>query len=82
MPPRSSWTRSGWRAPDRSSSILTLSGLPAVLILSWVFDLTSSGIQRTEPADGGSGRAFRIAGLVASIVLAVLVGWSWWYFLR
>lgn len=62
--------------------ILTLSGFPAVLILSWVFDLTSSGIQRTEPADGGSGRAFRLAGLVASMVLAVLVGWSWWYFLR
>ena len=54
--------------------MVALVGFAVVLILSWVLDLTSSGIQRTDPQDGRSGRAFRIVGLVGGILLAVMVG--------
>ncbi len=68
----------GLEAPTwiyRMLVVVAVGGLPVVLVLSWVFDVTSKGIERTEPTEGGSGRALKIAGLVGSIVLATLIGW-------
>lgn len=36
-------------------------GLPLVLVLSWMFDITPGGLERTEPADEAAPGAFRYA---------------------
>ena len=61
--------------------IVALTGFPAVLTLSWLYDLTSRGIERTEPSDGKTGRAYKIAGLIGASVLAIAAGW-WWFLVR
>ncbi len=59
----------------RTLVLVAAGAFPVVLILSWIFDVTRTGIQRTDSKGGSSGRAFKIAGLVASILLAVIAGW-------
>jgi hypothetical protein len=55
---------------------LTLAGFPIALVLSWLYDLSPSGIQRTRstPATSGS-RMMKWAGLALSVAFATLVGW-------
>ncbi len=65
----------------QSLVLAMLAGFPAVLILSWLFDVTGRGIERTEPSEGKSGRALKIAGLVSASALAIAAGW-WWFLVR
>lgn len=61
--------------------VATLAGFPLVLVLTWVFDLTRSGLRRTEELpQGGTGSpalrlALPVAGLVLSVLAAALLGW-------
>ena len=71
------------RAPENSMNILvavTLGGFPVVLVLAWMFDVSTKGIQRTESEVSGSSltklRILQAVGLVLALVLAGLV--SWW----
>ena len=68
--------------PDRAMAILvalTLGGFPVILVLSWVFDISSRGIHRTQSEISGSARTklylLQALGLILSLALAVLVGW-------
>lgn len=61
---------------------VALGGFPVALVLAWVFDITSSGIQRTRASgapERGRGRAMQlllqVVGLSLSLVLAVLIGY-------
>ena len=45
-----------WGLPDTSVRFLIIAAMacfPIALIFSWIFDITTSGIVRTEPADAG-----------------------------
>lgn len=60
---------------------VALAGFPISLVLAWVYDLTRTGIRRTEAASGtaaGSARvwqrALQIAGLVVGLGLAAALG--------
>jgi eukaryotic-like serine/threonine-protein kinase len=56
----------------------TLAGFPAALVLSWLYDITASGIVRTRSRDARAAGHLRIlkwGGLVASIAAAALLGW-------
>jgi serine/threonine protein kinase len=60
---------------------VALAGFPIALVLAWVYDLTRTGIRRTEAASdesAGSGRvrqrALQIAGLVVGLGLAAALG--------
>lgn len=59
--------------------VAVLAGFPVAMVLAWVFDVTGGRVRRTSsadaPAEAGSGRALKIAGLVASAALAVVAGW-------
>jgi serine/threonine protein kinase len=56
--------------------LLTLVGLPAALVLAWLYDVTSGGIQRTAARDGAERmRALKWAGLAGSVLCAGLLGW-------
>ncbi|HSJ05629.1 MAG TPA: serine/threonine-protein kinase [Longimicrobiales bacterium] len=60
----------------------TLAGFPVAVMLAWMYDVTASGIQRTEAAQL-AGPAYLhwllpSAGLAASLVVALLIGW--WVF--
>jgi serine/threonine-protein kinase len=62
---------------------LTLGGGPLVLVLSWMFDISSKGIHRTESGVSGAARTkLRVlqgVGLVLSLVTAALIGyWVLW----
>ena len=68
--------------PDRAMAILvalTLGGFPVILVLSWMFDISSRGIHRTHSEISGPARTklyvLQALGLVLSLALAVLVGW-------
>ena len=70
------------RLPENSMDILvalTLGGFPVVLVLSWMFDVSSKGIQRTESEVLGASltklRILQALGLVLSLLLAGLVNW-------
>jgi serine/threonine protein kinase len=58
---------------------VALGGFPVALVLAWMYDLTTAGIQRTEALDLGGPRYLRwllpALGLVASLVVAVAIGW-------
>ena len=67
---------------DRAMNILvaiTLGGFPVVLALSWMFDISTKGIQRTESAVSGAAltrlRVMQALGLAFSLALAGLLGW-------
>ena len=68
--------------PDRATNVLvaiTLGGFPVILVLSWMFDVSSRGIHRTESEISGSARTklyvLQALGLILSLALAGLVGW-------
>jgi serine/threonine-protein kinase len=68
--------------PDNSMEILvalTLGGFPVVLVLSWMFDVSSQGIQRTESDVSGTARTklrvLQSVGLIISLGVAVMVGY-------
>ena len=58
---------------------IALAGFPVILVLSWMFDINSRGIQRTESDVAGSARTklriLQIVGLILSFGLAALVGY-------
>ena len=64
---------------------VVLAGFPVVLALSWVFDVTRSGLKRTGP-EGSEVPAtaptpsFAVVGFV--VVCAVGLGWGGWYAVR
>lgn len=65
----------------RALLALLLAGFPVVLALSWMFDVTLSGLRRTEPApdapseSSAPGPVALAAVLVSSLVLGAL---GWW----
>ena len=68
--------------PGRATNVLvalTLGGFPVILVLSWMFDVSSRGIHRTESEISGSARTklyvLQALGLILSLALAGLVGW-------
>ena len=68
--------------PEDTMAILVaiaLAGFPVILVLSWMFDINSRGIQRTESDVAGSARTklriLQIVGLILSFGLAALVGY-------
>jgi tRNA A-37 threonylcarbamoyl transferase component Bud32 len=61
---------------------VTLAGFPLAVLLSWVYDLTSAGLQRTDTTGAGNSRRHRLlawSGFGFSVVLAVFL---WWYLTR
>ncbi len=62
----------------RWAVLLALAGLPAALVLSWIFDWTSEGLVRTPPAAQGS----RQHRAVTTSVLALLIGALAWFAIR
>ncbi len=67
--------------PDNSMQILvavTLGGFPVTLALSWMFDVSSRGIHRTESEVSGAARTklriLQALGRILSLVLAGLLG--------
>ena len=68
--------------PDSTMNILvavTLGGFPVTLALSWMFDVSSRGIHRTESDVSGAARTklrvLQALGLILSLALAGLLGW-------
>ncbi len=68
--------------PDQARDILvavTLGGFPVILVLSWMFDVSTKGIQRTESEVSGAARTklrvLQALGLILSLAIAGLVGW-------
>ena len=61
---------------------LTLASFPVILVLSWMFDISSKGIERTESEVWGVARTKLLMmqglGLILSFLLAGLVGWLLW----
>lgn len=70
----------------RATILLLALGFPIALAISWIFDLTSSGLVRTEDADGEvSARAFPhetlnyvIIGLLAAAVILFTLDKFYW----
>ncbi len=62
------------------TSLLAL-GIPLVLFLSWVYDLTPGGLQKTDEADAAGvaapniGRGIRGALMAGLVLLAVAAAW-------
>ena len=58
---------------------LALGGFPVILVLAWMFDVSTKGIQRTESEVTGAAqtklRILQALGLVLSLVMAGLVAW-------
>ena len=68
--------------PDNAMQILvalTLWVFPVILVLAWMFDVSSKGIHRTESEVSGAARTklriLQALGLILSLVLAGLLGW-------
>ncbi len=66
--------------PDNSMQILvavTLGGFPVILVLSWMYDISSKGIQRTESDVAGPARVklrmLQALGLVLSLLMFGLI---------
>ena len=61
---------------------LTLASFPVILVLSWMFDVSSEGIRRTESDVSGAAlsklRRMQTLGLILSLGLAGVVGWWLW----
>ncbi|MFO7933203.1 MAG: hypothetical protein R6U78_03885 [Bacteroidales bacterium] len=61
--------------------VLIIVGFPITVILSWIFDITPGGIQKTEPEDAGQkgstrtpGRRFKTSdAIIAVLIIAVLI---------
>ena len=68
--------------PENTHKILvalTLGGFPVALVVSWMFDITSKGVRRTESVlpKGAHAkiRALQVTFLSAALILAGLIGW-------
>jgi uncharacterized protein YacL len=61
---------------------LTLGAFPVILVLSWMYDVSSKGISRTESSVSEAARTklrvMQASGLVLSFLLSGLVGWLLW----
>jgi TolB-like protein/Tfp pilus assembly protein PilF len=75
-----------FHAPEWSQQVfvaLIVAGFPLALVLAWIFDITSEGIQRTPDAHGlrvYSGRQLWIVGLAGTFIAAtVLAGYWFWH---
>jgi hypothetical protein len=59
---------------------ITAGGFPVTLVLSWMYDISSKGIERTASDVSGAARRklrfMQVFGLILSLVLAGLVSWS------
>lgn len=56
--------------------LVTLAGFPAAFALSWIFDLSGRGIERTRSTDTGRGGHRLIwVGLALSVLAALAAGW-------
>lgn len=64
---------------DRLLSVVAavvLGAFPVVLVLAWMYDITSGGIQRTRGrAVSVKIRVLQVGGLLVSLALAGLIGW-------
>jgi serine/threonine protein kinase len=56
--------------------LVTLAGMPASLVLAWIYDISFSGIERTH-AEAGTGRLRPLLwiGLGATVLVVGIVGW-------
>jgi serine/threonine protein kinase len=58
---------------------LALAGFPVAMMLAWMYDVTSTGIQRVAAAELGGPRYLRwllpTVGMGLSLVIATLIGW-------
>jgi predicted Ser/Thr protein kinase len=58
---------------------ITLAGFPVALVLAWMYDITASGIRRTESAAAHGPPFLRwllpTLGLIISLLLAAAIGW-------
>ena len=75
----------GLQLPDWTLSFVVVAigvGFPVALALAWVFDLSASGIERTQPAPGEAGprQSPALFTLVAAAVALVGVGVVAWHF--
>jgi TolB-like protein len=79
----------GLHLPEWTLSLVVLllaAGFPATVALSWIFDLSSEGIERTPPAPApagaaGRGSPARVALLMLALGLLGAVPGLGWYFL-
>lgn len=56
--------------------VSTLAGFPVAMVLSWLYDVTSSGIRRTAPSPATRrAKVTKWVGLAVSIAWAVFLGW-------
>jgi hypothetical protein len=56
--------------------VSTLAGFPVAMVLSWLYDVTSSGIRRTAPNPATRrAKITKWIGLAVSIAWATLLGW-------
>jgi hypothetical protein len=62
-------------AAHRILMAVLLAGFPIALALAWAFEISSSGIRRTETIAGGPGRTSKVIGLLFGVGVAGLVGW-------
>lgn len=54
--------------------LLIILGFPATLLLTWAFDITAEGIQKTEPAAPGQLHALRKRDYLFAVCILLLVG--------
>src|SRR6516165_1716631 len=71
-----------FHAPDWSQQafiLLVAVGLPAALILAWLFDITSEGIQRTPDAAPYTRRQLWLVAIAGTMLAAGAVAgyWAW-----
>jgi hypothetical protein len=55
---------------------MTLAGFPVALVLSWLYDIGSTGIHRTDEGRPSTRGALPWIGLAVSIAIAALIGWA------
>ncbi len=73
-------------AVSTAIALLAIFGFPAAVVITWVFDLTPSGINRTVPADEGELEAIATeprrrrwpSGILALVGIMMLAGGVWW----
>jgi TolB-like protein len=75
----------GLHLPEWTLSLAVLvlaGGFPVTVVLAWIFDLRSTGIERTGPAAGNQSRA-RLAVLLLGLgALTAIPGLAWYFFSR
>jgi serine/threonine-protein kinase len=75
----------GLKLPEWTLSFVVIAlavGFPVTLVLAWVFDLSSGGIERTLPVRPEGLGAVRLALIVAGVTIAALVPAAAWQFTR